>query len=398
MIKIAIIGGGTSSAVTALGLLDAELQEKVQSGIFDISIIHDPTLPSIQVGESCSPHVNRALHDILNFNVVDDLKDIDGTVRNSTKYFWKEGNNKDFYVTYPGYGLHVNSEKFSSWVFKKLVEKYPERVREVFDNIISIDQKQNSVNLVSNKQSYKFEFVIDCRGTPSKDDLESDLYTAPSFQAVNSVIIFPEFKQYNETFTSSHIHNNGWMFGVPLTHRKAWGYLYDNTITSTNEALEDFRRIKNITPADKLRSLSWSQYYRKSAIDNRVFYNGNKLYFFEPHQAMPLHYYLLLARNFARFLIQDIDVSNLNNFYTKTIENIQNLIAINYAGENNLNTKFWNAKKEAAEKQLNSSQEFKNYCLNNYDKRILDDYWPHNGHLMKAYITGYNINLKQFIN
>ena len=99
MIKIAIIGGGTSSAVTALGLLDAELQEKVQSGVFDISIIHDPTLPSIQVGESCSPHVNRALHDILNFNVVDDLKDIDGTVRNSTKYFWKEGNNKDFYVT-----------------------------------------------------------------------------------------------------------------------------------------------------------------------------------------------------------------------------------------------------------------------------------------------------------
>lgn len=395
--NIGIIGGGTSGAMTALGILIAEINLKKYTGDINITIIQDPNTPTIQVGESTSPYVCRVMHDVIDFNIVEDLKDVDGTLRFSTKYFWEKANNKNFYATYPDYGLHVNSESFSNWVFKKLQNKYASNFKEIKDRVSSIKQHNNKVELIAQNNTYIFDYVFDCRGSPTLEELSSDPYITPTFQAVNSVVIFPDFKKYDEQFTSSHITENGWMFGVPLIHRKAWGYLYNNTITNTEQAIEDFKKIINIDES-LLRKITWHQYYRKEAIDNRVIFNGNRLYFFEPHHAIPLHYHLIIAKTFTRNLLTGINLDSLNEFYNDTINNIQDLIALNYTGDNNIDSPFWNITKKLAFKKLLSSSSFVNYCKFNADKEIPAMYWPHEGILVKRYLDGYSIDLNRFIN
>jgi hypothetical protein len=112
-------------------------------------------------------------------------------------------------------------------------------------------------------RDYNFDYVIDCRGTPSQEELNSDLYEKNVFQSVNSAILYPDFTKYDEPFTSTHFHEQGWMFGVPLQHRKAWGYLYDKNITSHEDASEHFAKLKGIDTTN-LRRFNWEPYYKKT--------------------------------------------------------------------------------------------------------------------------------------
>ena len=92
------------------------------------------------------------------------------------------------------------------------------------------------------------------------------------------------------------------MFGVPLSFRKAFGYLYHDALTSDEEAIADFSKIKNID-ANTCRKIKWQQYYKNNAMEGRILYMGNRLYFFEPHQAIPLHYYVFLTSKFLNAII-----------------------------------------------------------------------------------------------
>jgi hypothetical protein len=394
--KICVLGGGTAAAVCVL-----ELHRLLKSPVpRDIQIysVYDPTIPTTLVGESASLLVLQLLQDVLDFDPADDLKDLDGTIRWCTKYFWQDANNKDFKVTYRLPGMHMNSEKFSQYVLNKIQNKYSNH-RIIHSHVLEITQSDKSVIVKCEDQLLEFDYVIDCTGSPSKEDLEGNKYSRPEFVGVNSVILFPHVKEYNENFTSSYIHKNGWMFGVPLTFRKAYGYLYNNSITSEQEAITEFSAIKGID-ASTCRKFSWDQYYRKNAIDHRVLYMGNKIYFFEPHQAIPLHYYILLTRKFFESVLLNYSTSIVNSIVNQhhlaNMSAIQDLIALNYQGENKINSEFWNYAKASSFNRLNNSPEFKNWAAL-VDRFGWRKYWSHDDTVMKQYCEGFDINLKQFI-
>jgi hypothetical protein len=128
----------------------------------------------------------------------------------------------------------------------------------------------------------------------------------------------------------------------------------------------------------------------------RLFAMGNRLYFFEPHQAMPLHFYIMITKEFCRLLTQGTDpwvVSSLMNIkYRMEIEELQDLIAINYAGENQLETPFWNYAKEKSRARLQGSRGFQDWAT--YVKQHgYTQYMYHGGELMREYIEGYKITL-----
>jgi hypothetical protein len=389
--KIGIVGVGTASAVAVSTLL-TNLPKSIE-----VTCFYNPDIPITHVGESASAAIYGLMYEAIRFDPLKDLDGIDGTLRYCTKYNWTAAHGEDFTIRYAAPGLHVNSEKFSAFVFKRLEQLY-KNFTMVPENVKSITQVEYAATVRGDRDAYSFDYVIDCRGTPSVEELNSAEYNKPQFVSVNSVILYPDFQRYDEPYTSSYIHDNGWMFGVPLQHRKAWGYLYNNTITSLDEAKAKFAGIKEID-TEPLRKFSWTPYYKTQAQAGRILSMGNRLYFFEPHQAIPLHFYMLLTKRFCEALMNTDNawgVENIvNRMYLDHVEYIQDLIAINYVGENKLDTPFWRYAIENGKKRLHSSDRFVNWS-----QHVIDNgpagYAFHGRELMREYIDGYRIDLSEF--
>lgn len=385
--KICVVGAGTAGVVSILAMLNAGKRENID---LQITCIHDPSIPTAQVGESTSSPILGLITELIDFRVLRDLDEIDGTIKYGSKY--KNWGTEDFFVNHIEPAIHLNSAKFSYWVLDKLVEKFKNFT--VINDTVKLINSNGTVEGI--KGTYTYDYIIDSSGSPSDEEINSSDYLDPDFTSVNSVIIYPEFEKYNEMFTSSTAHANGWMFGIPLTFRKAHGYLYNKDITSLTEAEHDFKSINPIVDLDKTRKLSWSTYYRKQIIDNKVIYLGNKLYFFEPSQGFPLHYYAVFADVAIHCLANNIDINDyLNTYYLETIDNVQDVIALTYQADVNFQSKFWNYAKESSTKRLCASQKFVDWCK---DPHKHTHFSSHSNEIMFTLINGMNIDLEKFKN
>ena len=396
---IGVIGAGTSSAVAILAIADRWLSDKSFFQSFHVTCVNDPSIPVVQVGESLSPSVIAILHNVLGLEFLEALPNFDGTPRYFSKYFLSEQGDKNFHTWHQKPGSHVNSQKFSRYVINAIKQKHS-FLTEINDTVDLITYNDNNAVVNCKNDIYKFDFVIDCTGSPTTEEIHSEEYNTDVFESMNSVIIFPEFKTYEEPFTSVHFHKHGWMFGVPLTFRKAWGYLYNNNITSYKEACSSFEEIKTVDTAS-LRNISWQPYYKKKAITGRILSLGNRLYFFEPQHAIPLHYYLNLTAQFLHEMlhltVEQLNVK-LNNFHKQQMEQVQNIIALNYIRDPKYNTDFWRHIRPKAMQQLKNSKDFQlwlNKCLT---YNTFFDYFTHDSFIMKYYIEGYSIDLDELKN
>jgi hypothetical protein len=399
ILNIGILGGGTAGAINLVALLYSIKQPTFSRSQLQLNItcIHDPKIPVAQVGESVTPGVCFTLLDALKFSMLKDLETVDGTLRFGARYFWEEANGLTFDIPYTSPGIHVNSEKFSYRVLEMALKEHPDMVTLKLDHIKEYSQDENSVTVIGDNETYTFDYVINCMGTPSNEELASDAYARPDVETVNSVILYPDFTQTNEMYTSSYVHKNGWMFGVPLSHRKAYGYLYNSDITTTSEAEKHFSELKGIDTT-ALRKISWSHYYRKKVINQRVITSGNRLFFFEPHQTLPLHIYNMLAVDFLEKVINthnDLASINkeMNKRWTDIVQKMQDLIAINYAGECQIESDFWKTIGPKAKQRLRDSDKFQSFidsCSTSIQK-----FFVHPPKVMTEYIEGYKIDLEE---
>jgi Tryptophan halogenase len=393
--RIGIIGGGTASAISAIAIVNAAITnvDRFHKNI-SIACIYDPNIPITHVGESTSPLFAQCMLRVFDVDFLEDLDKFDGTLRYYNKYFWSETGGEDFSVYHNMAGIHVNSEKFSNYIIDTLEKQYP-LFTKIHDTVISTTSSQDSVTVTGLARNYNFDYVIDCRGTPSQEELNSELYEKNVFQSVNSAILYPDFTKYDEPFTSTHFHENGWMFGVPLQHRKAWGYLYDKNITSHEDASEHFAKLKGVDTTN-LRRFNWEPYYKKTAMDGRILYLGNKLYFFEPTQAIPLNYYFALTdlfMNNAKVIPLDALNFTVNDFHKWRIEQIQNSIALVYVGDTSFQSEFWHVMKSRALDRLRQSYDWQLYIDRVSKENKIGDYFLYSASLMKNYIEGFKIDL-----
>ena len=393
--KLGIIGSGTASAICILSILNIIKNGQAELDNLTITCIHDPNKPTAQVGESTSALVYDIMRNVLDLDFDEDLNLYDGTLRYYTRYHWAEASGNDFSVFYHMPGIHLNSEKWSTYVFEKLKIKY-ENFTEIHDEIVSISQQADSASAQGKLDTYTFDFLIDCRGSPSSDELDSEEFITDVFETVNSVILFPDFKHYGEVFTSSYVHKNGWMFGVPLHHRKAFGYLYNNKSTSYEEAVEHFSKLKNVD-ASKLRNFTWRPYHKKNAMDGRILSMGNRLYLYEPQQAIPLHYYVLYTNTFIGGIARNVSLEKLNQgvngFNNFMLENIRNLLAFSYSGKNSIDSKFWNDLRSRSILQLQTSDNWQKWLTEVDRENKMLGYAPTSPSMMRTYLKGFEIDL-----
>lgn len=347
--KIAVLGIGTAG-LTSLSHCLAHLSDEWQ--VYSIS---DPSTPILGIGESTTPTIPGQLYNGARFTLMRDADELDATVKLGVKYVgWRK---HDFFsnIVPPHHAIHFNNFKLKDFCFNRFRELWSEKFVEVYGRIDSVTNDVNKAVVSIEGQTLDFDYVIDCRGYP--EDYTD--YNISSAIPVNHCLVHTVAEPGTWDWTYHTAHRNGWMFGIPLKTRQGWGYLYNDTITTREDAVADIAERFNLKPEElNLREFAFKTYYAKKFLDGRILKNGNRALFFEPMEALSGSFYGMIMRSFMSLIYGDITVDELNESMLITAQDIENFICYMYHGGSNYDSEFWKTAKEKCRLHLRYSDRF----------------------------------------
>ena len=337
MKSIAIIGIGTGGLQTLCHLCTWLGND------WKIVSIHNPSIPIIKIGESTFPTFVQALQMGVDYNPYDHLDELGSTLKIGTVF--KKWRPHDFInpLVEAAYALHIDSYKLAKFVLPRLKNRW--------GNKIELIEQQ-----VDNLEELEYDYIVDCRGFPK----DYSNYIKPKEMLINHALVHNIKKPGDWNYTGHRATKNGWMFEIPLMERQSYGYMYCDSITSKEEALNDFAEEINV-PINELNDIEYSftPYYAKKILEGRIFKNGNRALFFEPLSANSLFAYGFINKLIISLLeLKEINDERFNIRSNSQIESIRDLIYFYYQGGSTYNTPFWIKMARLASKGLNKSKSF----------------------------------------
>ncbi len=349
MKTIAVVGVGTAG-ITSLAHMLAWLPED-----WSVISIHDPKIPILGIGESTSTSIPDTLWYGAKFNFLTDLDELECTTKFGVKY--ENWRNHDFYVSIPPphYGMHFNNFKLKEFCFKRFKEIWKEKFKIIEGEISQIHNQQEKISCFVDNVEYDFDYLVDCRGYPEDYNDYEYVNSIP----MNHALTYMIHKPGDWNFTYHKAHEHGWMFGIPLKTRQGWGYLYNDTITSKEEAVTGIKKILGDIDETKVKEFSWKSYRAKKFIDGRLIKNGNRALFYEPMEALSGWFYDRIMRaSFDYIITEQLDEASANATLTQLAEDMELFICYMYHGGSKYDTKFWRIYKEICTDRLINDQRF----------------------------------------
>ena len=190
------------------------------------------------------------------------------------------------------------------------------------------------------------DYVFDCRGKPPElnDDYEELV------NPVNCCLLGQSDKrEANANWTKAIATRDGWTFVIPnTTETTSYGYLFNEDITTRDEAKQNFLEMFGVESDD---FLPFKKYVAKKAFDGRVIKNGNKLFFLEPLEGAALATYLNLAIKAYRWIVlndREWNPENINQSLRNWVKESEKFVLWHYSTGSKFNTKFWDYATELA--------------------------------------------------
>ena len=334
--KIAVLGCGTAGVVSVCHWLNYGIK-------VEVNCIYDQDIKTLGIGESTNVNLPNDLFLGSGFSMFENSNELDATAKYGVKYTgW---NDKDFYshIIPPQYGIHFNNFKLKEVIFPKLKNK---KFKEIVGHIDSVETKDNLVNIKVNNEIYFYDYVIDCRGTPTdfKDYVVSDVLP------LNHALVHTINKPGDWNYTKHIATKNGWMFGIPLQTRQNYGYMFNDKITSVQGAIQDLNYIFNTEL--NLKEFKFKAYHAKVFLKNRILKNGNKAVFFEPLEALSGVMYDQINRFMWDHIYNNHSEEWLNEQCIAISKKCENFIAFIYNESSSFNTPFWKTTREKTKKHL----------------------------------------------
>jgi len=332
--RIAVVGAGTAGLISLGNLLP-----KVTNS-WDIVSIYDPTKPILGIGESTNPNFVRVLQEAVQFTV-EDMHELDATLKFGTKYKrWRENEfvNPLFGA---GFAIHFNNFALREFFFKKFYQRFPQKFKEIHGDVSQIIPGHSSAKVIVDGKTEEFDYVIDCRGFPP--DLSVG-YIKSDCSPVNHCVVYSVPPENQESFTEHIAMKHGWMFGVPLTTRTTYGYLYNDTMSKKEDVVAELGKYLNVDiDQTKLIEYKFTAYYARTPLEGRVLKNGNRALFFEPLSASSIYIYVSLIDSFIDHLISPgtCTVENVNEIFVLSSIGLEDMLSYIYHGGSTFNTKFW---------------------------------------------------------
>jgi len=305
-LKVSIVGAGNAGCFTAL-------YYSWHAKDLEVELIHNPNNPPVTVGQGTIPGALELLH-------------------NTTRFNW---HNNKVHATpktgflYEGWGK-INYEVMHPFPAENMAMHFcpHEMQREILNSgrfkVIEDDVDPKEVDA---------DFVIDARGGMP------DEYTK-LISPVNSAILGkPKWNTLENLYTEAVATPNGWTFVIPMDPSSpsidgAVGYLYNNQITNTLEAEKNFGEFFDV---EVTRHLTFESYVATNPIvDDRIFLQGNRLFFLEPLESTATEAYLHWTKE-----IYNAIMNGTKPNIKKYIRRIQNFILWHYQFGSRYDTPFW---------------------------------------------------------
>lgn len=315
--KIAIVGAGNAACMTAL---EYHQQGRILNDLVDeIEIYHDPSVPIEKVGQGTQLDETKMIFDVLDLNWYDNP--IDATFKTGILYEgWGKKQDKIFH---PFYGheiaMHYVPHKLSKCVLES-----------GYFNVIE-------KNISNPEKEIDADYIIDCRGRHNRDKSNYNTLINP----LNSVLLaHKEGRDPDLYYTRTVATPNGWTFIIPNVDSVSYGYLYNDTITSTQVAREDFMDRFRIYQ-DSL-PLSFENYMAKDIfVGERTILNGNACGFVEPMEATSTSFFNSVAEYAWDYIFGIISPDEANYYARKIMKEIETFILWHYQFGSKYDTPFW---------------------------------------------------------
>lgn len=382
--KIAVIGAGSAGVISA-----AQLCANVPNG-FEITNIYDPNTKILGIGESTNSGLITVLEQACGFSFMDDLDAMDSTLKFGNKFIdWRSD---DWFnpLLDGGVAIHINNFKLKDFVFPRLAECFPLKFKTMEGLVDDIVSTGNGADVIVNGVAHHFDHVVDTRGFP-KDYSGYHIVTS---LPLNHGIIHTEYKPGDWQYTEHRATANGWMFGIPLKHRRTYGYLFNDTVTPVEQAYEDICRIFNVD-VDNVGRLEgqieyeFKSYYAKKVYEGGILKNGNRAIFFEPISASSIYFYVYTNYIFIEHLKGNITQAELNERFVDYAQQLEDMICFFYHGGSTFDTPFWAMAKQRTTEHLMKSKNFRRALVDCYNRNQMG--LPH--YAEGWVFSGYHLNL-----
>lgn len=392
--RLGVIGVGSAGLIS----LCSTIQQL--DNTWEIVSIYDPSIDILGIGESTNPNFLSVLQTGINFLIPDDLEKLDSTLKWGTKYHNWRTNSWVNPLFGSGVAIHFNNFKLKELVFDRLKSIYPTKFIVIEGKVTSLVSDKNTATVTVNDINEKFDWVIDCRGFPDN----YDEYVISDCSPVNHCFVYDVLPFDNSQVTDHYATEHGWTFGIPLSSRYTYGYLFNNTINTIDEAIVGFENlIKEKINISKLKEYKFRSYYAKKVLDNRILKNGNRALFFEPLSASSIYVYVAILEVFVQHITHVVSQNpfdtgiSVNKVFRRMFIELEDMLSFLYHGGSIYRTEFWNYAAEKGKHRLRNSEVFQKLVpeyLENYKKGRYSEgtswyFMPHNLRIIDKKM-GYN--------
>ena len=327
MRKLTFIGRGNAGCLMALHYA---YYTRDKDDI-EIELIYNPDIPPERVGQGTVLEVPRLLWKALGIDWF--RNPINATPKFGILYENWGKKNKHIFTPfdYVSTALHYNPQKLQETIINSGFFKVKEANVESYDEIDST-------------------FIFDCRGKVT-DWTDYRMLDNPVNAALLCQTNTADLKAH---WTRAVATPHGWTFVIPnTTNTTSYGYLYNDTLTSVDEAADNFEELFNIkeqgVTLDKIKdNLRFKNYVStRPIIDNRIILGGNRLFFLEPLEATAIQTYLHWARHTFDFIVDGTrtakDSADMFKIY---IHQLETFIGWHYKAGSIYDTPFWKKAKK----------------------------------------------------
>ena len=343
MTKVSIVGGGNAGCITALYL-------SWHNKDLEVELIYNPDIPCERVGQASVIDQPKLLWAATGFNWYNNP--IHATFKSGILYEgWGQSNEKLFH----GFPAHSMAMHYCPWEMQKHV------LNSGHFKVTEGDADPKDVDA---------DYVFDCRGKP-KDFSDYDDLINPT----NAAILAKPNWDTTKAFWSRHVATpDGWTFIIPThsespSHDYCVGYCYNSDISSKEDAESN---LSSMFDVEIKKHLKFKNYLAKNPIvDDRIFLNGNRLFFLEPLESSSVQAYVECARFFVDYIITKKESLEQAACSAKQyIRQLQNFVLWHYQFGSKYDTPFWDyaTKLSFKDKTFDAMVE---YCLQTSKRDIL---------------------------
>ena len=314
MTKVSVVGGGNAGCIAALYLSWYKKD-------LEVELIYNPDVPCERVGQASVLDPPKLLWAATGFNWYNNP--IHATFKSGILYEgWGQSNEKLFH----GFPAHSMAMHYCPWEMQKHV------LNSGLFKVTEGDVDPKDVDA---------DYVFDCRGKP-KDFSDYDDLINPT----NAAILAKPNWDTTKAFWSRHIATpDGWTFVIPThsespSHDYCVGYCYNSDITQQEVAEYNLLEMFDV---EVTKHLKFKNYIAKNPIiDDRIFLNGNRLFFLEPLESSSVQAYVECARYFVDYIITKKEpIEQAAHSAKQYIRQLQNFVLWHYQFGSKYETPFW---------------------------------------------------------